>query len=163
MFKLAVLAIVLISAQATAEVCVENDTNLPEGSLSYGFIPGETLKLTNGSHPILTPPPNFQLKHLEKGDANCIEFFESEEKGTPGRLVVYIKPKTSSKQAYSNEDIVYISKRAASAPSSSTQMLSIQNGAANAPFVKAIQNDPGDDVLVGFSFTLDKVFIPSDK
>jgi hypothetical protein len=155
---LVLLMSLLLAAQATAEVCVENDTNLPENAFSYGFIPQGQLDLKNPAHPILTLPSDFKLNPLASREDECIAYIESEPKGTPGYLVINIKPAATSEQAYTSEDIAYVSYDLATAPAASTLMLPVGIRAGDVPNIKSkLDNGPFT------KFGMRRVFIPSDK
>lgn len=158
MFKLAVLAIVFISAQATAEVCIQNDTNIPEAAFNYGFSESIKVEGNPSQHPIATPSPDLELRSLDIRENTCLEYKETVTPGTPGHLVIYVESPANSTAAYANEYVAWITDEPMKAAADSTLMLSVSNKAEKKLILTAkLNNDPFRNIL------LRKVFVYSQK
>jgi len=143
MQSIILLASLLLAAHVSAEVCVENDTNIPENSFFYGFIPADQLDLKNSPHPTLSLPSDFHFNRLGEREGECIGFSESTMKGNPGYLLIYLKPPATSAAAYASEDIAYVSYDLAVAPASSTLMLPVEIRQGYVPTIKSkMDNGP---------------------
>ncbi len=158
MRPITLLIFLLLSAHAFAEVCVENDTTLPEDVFYYGFIPQGQLDIKNPTHPTLTFPPGFKLNNLAIRDDDCVSYIESKPPGIPGYLVIYLKPPATSATAYASEDIVYVSNDLTTSPASSMLMLPVEIRKGDVPTIKSkLDNGPF------IKFGMRRVYIPSTK
>lgn len=148
----------LIAGGASAEVCLENDTNIPKGAFLYQFVPSVQIDTSHPGHPLLTSPTTFDPSFLGPREDACVEYSSSTTPGTPGYLLIYVKPPATSERAYANESIVYVSAEPLSAAASSTLLLAVESKAGDVLSVRSKL-----DQLAMRRFAMRRVFVINQK
>ena len=131
------LASLVLAGTASAEVCIENDTAVPEESFFYQFVPAVQIDNSHPSHPMLKSPTTFDPSHVDTREDACVSYSSTVIPGAPGYLLIYIQPPATSEAAYASESVVYVSNEPVSAAASSTLMLGVESSAGDVIRVKS--------------------------
>lgn len=131
------LALIFFACTASAEVCIENDTGVPEEAFFYQFVSAVQINNSRPSHPVLTSPTKFDPSHVDTREDACISYSRTAILGTPGYLLIYLRPAATSEAAYASESVVYVSNEPVSAAASSTLMLAVESSAGDMIRVKS--------------------------
>ena len=131
------LTAIFASGWVSAEVCIENDTSIPEAAFSFGFTASLNIDRSRPAHPVLITTESPLFLKLAQRDDDCVTFADSPTPGTPGYLLVYIRPPATAQNAYRGDSVVYVSKHPVSASASSTQLLAVEGGNNGVVIVKS--------------------------
>jgi hypothetical protein len=158
-FTLSSILLLILAGQASAEVCIENDSTIPENAFSFAFVPVSVVNKQNPTHPTLINPASpIEFSNLAIRADSCIEFKETTPPGTAGYLVISIKPPATSERAYASEEVIYVSEQMASAPATSTLMLAVESKVGDVIAVRSKLDDKPFQ-----NFPMQKVIVPSSK
>lgn len=150
-----IFASILFTPLVSAEVCVQNDTNLADGAFQFGFTQSVQIQGKKTPHPTAILPSSLQLKSIGEREAICIEYTGSEQPGAPGHLVIYAAPSADSKDSYGPEIVFWISDSPLSASADSALTISVERpGGTRITLTSKMDDQPFK------SLPITKVYVP---